>query len=146
MRESIRNRYSISIELLFNKYVEVWVELKKTKFVGNIFFTVEEFYYDHPPWFLELIRLNRFSKLYVRVSIKDVESFHRAINELTKGMQHTYICMNFQETLESWIRNSYNMQLLQQCQSFIDTQYFRQNMLEVWMNTTPMIRDKVLNL
>ena len=49
MKESIQNGCLIGIELLYNKYVEVWTAVKEVNCVANIFLITENPYHNYPP-------------------------------------------------------------------------------------------------
>ena len=123
MRESIRNGCSIGMELLYNKFINVWAAVKKPKCMENIFATTEDFYFKSPSWLLEVIRQNRFAKLYNGKRPDGSETSERAMDEMIEVMQHKYKSMSFQATSESWIQHSYNMPLVQRCQTFVETEY-----------------------
>ena len=81
MRESIRNGYSIGMELLYNKFINVWAAVKKPKCMENIFATTEDFYFKSPSWLLEVIRQNRFAKLYNDKRPDGSETSERAMDD-----------------------------------------------------------------
>ena len=74
---------------------------------------------------LQVLRDNRFSKLFNGTRTDGTETAHRALDEKMELIQHKYKSMSFKNDVASWVAHSFNMPLSQQCTTFVENIYSR---------------------
>ena len=74
---------------------------------------------------LQIYRDNRFARLFDGMRRDGYPTSFGALNEIMEVIQHKYKSMSFRNTIESWIRHSYHMPLVQECITFLQWYYHR---------------------
>ena len=125
LREAIRFGSSIVMESVLPQFLGVWIQVNKFKCLELVVCSMEDMYYAVPFIVLQIYRDNRFARLFDGLRKDGFQTSFRALDEIMEVIQHKYKSMSFRNTIESWIRHSYHMPLVQECITFLQWYYHR---------------------
>ena len=93
---------SITVEKIYNDYLPVFVYLGKHNYYNILLDQTEEYYGRIPYQVLQLIRENRFQKLYDGTNRKQTSMSHWAIDALMELMNKNVKELDFPNTIDGW--------------------------------------------
>ena len=130
-KEAVTVGDSIMVEKIYNEYLPVFVYLGKHTYYNIILDQTEEYYQRIPYSILQLIRKNRFQKLYNGTDRKKTSMSHWALDALMELMNKNVKEMDFPNTVDGWQLHSQNVMLALTSRSFVMNEYTKHQSLEV---------------
>ena len=130
-KEAVTVGDAITVEKVYNDYLPIFVYLGKHNYY-NILLDQTEEYYDRIPYsILQLVRHNRFQKLYDGTDRKNNSMSHWAIDSLMELMNKNVKELDFPNTIEAWQLHSQNVMLALASRSFVTNEYTNHHSTDV---------------
>ena len=130
-KEAVTEGDSITVEKIYNDYLPIFVYLGKHNYY-NILLDQTEEYYDRIPYrILQLVRQNRFQKLYDGTDRKNTSMSHWAIDALMELMNKNVKELDFSNKIEAWELHSQNIMFALESRVFVTNEYSNHRSMEV---------------
>ena len=121
----------ITVEKIYNEYLPIFMHLRKHNYYSILLDQTEEYYDRIPYHILQLIRENRFQKLYDGTDRRQNSLSHWVIDALMELMNKNVKELYFPNTIDGWQLHSQNIMLALASSSFVMNEQTNHQSLDV---------------